>query len=163
MCRILVCLVALCAFSIALQAQKKEQPNIVIMIADDISRDDFGCYGHPVIKTPNIDALAKNGIKFTNATLTTSSCSPSRISIITGRYPHNTGACELHTPLAENQVVFPKLLREAGYYSAQAGKWHLGKSSSDPSGVAYHGFDRTGGGSNDGGGSSGSEDRKSVV
>ena len=140
------------------QAQSANQPtNVVIMIADDISSNDLGCYGHPVVKTPNIDQLAKNGVRFTNAFLTTSSCSPSRSSIITGRYPHNTGACELHSPLPENQVVFPKLLKEKGYYTAQAGKWHFGASPVEPTGVAKDGFDRTGGSSKDGGGYSGAE------
>ena len=68
-----------------------KRPNILVLIADDISRDDFGCYGHPVIRTPNIDSLAASGVRFTNAILTTSSSSPSRASILTGRYPHNTG------------------------------------------------------------------------
>lgn len=133
-----------------------KQPNVVIMIADDISRDDFSCYRHPVIKTPNIDKLAANGIRFNNAVLTTSSCSPSRTSIITGRYPHNTGACELHSPLPINQVVFPKLLQKAGYYTAQAGKWHFGLNGK-PNGIAAEAFDRTGGSAADGGGASGSE------
>ncbi|MCL3781152.1 heparan N-sulfatase [Prolixibacteraceae bacterium JC049] len=136
-------------------SKKNVRPNIVILIADDISRDDFGCYGHPVIKTPNIDRLSKGGIKFTNAFLTASSCSPSRSSIITGRYPHNTGACELHAPLAKNQVAFPLLLKQAGYYTAQAGKWHFGESK--VSGVAVSAFNRTGGSSADGGGPSGAE------
>ncbi|WP_341837127.1 sulfatase-like hydrolase/transferase [Chitinophaga pollutisoli] len=75
------------------------KPNIVIFIADDVSYNDLGCMGHPIIKTPEIDKLAKNGLRFSNAYLTTSSCSPSRASILTGRYPHNTGAAELHTPI----------------------------------------------------------------
>ncbi len=90
-----------------------ERPNIVFFIADDVSQDDFGCYGHPVIKTPHIDSLSANGMRFDNAYLTTSSCSPSRCSIITGRYPHNTGAPELHVRLPQQQVRFPELLREA--------------------------------------------------
>jgi len=134
-----------------------KKPNVVIIIADDISRDDFSCYGHTVIKTPNIDKLANDGIKFTNATLTTSSCSPSRTSIITGRYPHNTGACELHSPIPDNQVIFPILLKETGYYTAQAGKWHFGKSGFIPVGIALGAFDRTGGSVIDGGGKSGSD------
>ena len=76
-----------------------ERPNFVLFIADDISWDDVGCYGHPTIKTPHIDRLAAGGMRFTNAYLTISSCSPSRCSMITGRYPHNTGASELHTTL----------------------------------------------------------------
>ncbi len=102
-----------------------DRPNIVFFIADDISQDDFGCYGHPVIKTPQIDALAGDGMRFDNAYLTISSCSPSRCSIITGRYPHNTGAPELHTKLPDEQVRFPELLREAGYYTVLSGKNHM--------------------------------------
>jgi len=102
-----------------------ERPNIVFFIADDVSQDDFGCYGHPVIKTPHIDSLAANGMRFDNAYLTTSSCSPSRCSIITGRYPHNTGAPELHVRLPQQQVRFPELLREAGYYTVLSGKNHM--------------------------------------
>ena len=139
------------------QKTSSSQPNIVILIADDISRDDFGCYGHPTLKTPNIDALAANGIKYTNVFLTTSSCSPSRTSIVTGRYPHNTGAPELHSAIPEGQVVFPKKLKEAGYYTAQSGKWHFGASPAKPHGVALAAFDRTGGSALDNGGVSGSE------
>jgi arylsulfatase len=102
-----------------------ERPNIVFFIADDVSQDDFGCYGHPVIKTPHIDSLSANGMRFDNAYLTTSSCSPSRCSIITGRYPHNTGAPELHVRLPQQQVRFPELLREAGYYTVLSGKNHM--------------------------------------
>ena len=102
-----------------------KKPNIVFFLADDVSQDDFGCYGHPVIKTPHIDSLAANGMRFDNAYLTTSSCSPSRCSIITGRYPHNTGAPELHVRLPQQQVRFPELLREAGYYTVLSGKNHM--------------------------------------
>jgi N-sulfoglucosamine sulfohydrolase len=102
------------------------RPNIVFIIADDIGWDDLGCYGHPLVHSPNIDRMAQSGIKFENFYLTTSSCSPSRTSIITGRYPHNTGAAELHTPLPEEMVAFPQLLKDAGYFTAQAGKWHMG-------------------------------------
>ena len=134
-----------------------KRPNILVLIADDISRDDFGCYGHPVIRTPNIDSLAASGVRFTNAILTTSSSSPSRASILTGRYPHNTGACELHSPIGAEQVTVAGALKAAGYYTAQAGKWHFGDSSAIPAGPVLHDFDRTGGGSNDGGGPSGAE------
>ena len=68
------------------------RPNVIVFIADDMAVDDCGAYGHPHIRTPHIDALARDGMRFTNAFLTTSSCSPSRCSILTGRYPHATGA-----------------------------------------------------------------------
>lgn len=101
------------------------QPNIIFFIADDISQEDLGCYGHPTLKTPHIDGLAAKGMRFDNAFLTTSSCSPSRCSIITGRYPHNTGAPELHVKLPDAQIRFPELLRKAGYYTVLSGKNHM--------------------------------------
>ena len=104
----------------------KERPNVILIIGDDISWNDLGCYGNRFIRTPNVDRLAASGIRFTNTFLTASSCSPSRCSIITGRYPHNTGAAELHTPLPEDQLPFPLRLKESGYWCAQGGKWHLG-------------------------------------
>ena len=104
-------------------------PNIVIFIADDVSYNDLGCYGNKAVNTPNIDSLASNGIKFNNAYLTASSCSPSRSSIISGRYPHNTGAPELHMPLPEYIPTIATQLKEAGYFVAASGKWHLGNAA----------------------------------
>lgn len=105
---------------------KNTRPNIVFIIGDDISWNDLGCYGRRTIRTPNIDRLASEGVRFTSAFLTASSCSPSRCSIISGRYPHNSGAAELHTPLPADQIPFPLRLKESGYYCAQGGKWHMG-------------------------------------
>ena len=121
-------------------------PNIIVFIADDVGWNDLGCYGNPNVATPNIDRIAQEGIRFTRAFLTASSCSPSRTSIISGRYPHNTGSAELHTPLPASVATFPALLKQAGYYTAQAGKWHMG----DP---ARRGFDiiHDGEGNGDGG------------
>jgi len=107
------------------------RPNIVLIIADDMGWDDCGAYGHPTIRTPNIDRLAAEGMRFTNAFLTTSSCSPSRASIITGRYPHNTDAEQLHWPLPAEQLTFVELLKKAGYWTGSAGKWHLGDAVRD--------------------------------
>lgn len=103
-----------------------ERPNFVFIIADDISWDDLGCYGHTAIQTPNLDRLATRGLQFQNAYMATSSCSPSRCSVITGRYPHNHGAPELHTGLPTDQITFPEKLREAGYYTVLSGKNHMG-------------------------------------
>jgi len=103
-----------------------DRPNFVIIIADDLAYSDVGAYGHPHIRTPNIDKLAEQGLKFDSAFLTCASCSPTRCSIMTSRYPHNTGAAELHQPLPPDQITFPSLLKEAGYYTVAAGKWHLG-------------------------------------
>lgn len=119
-----------------------EPPNIVIIIGDDVGWDDIGTYGNPHVRTPNIDALARAGLQFNNAFLTTSSCSPSRASIMTGRYPHATRAAELHQPLSEDTVTIPAKLKAAGYYTASIGKFHMGHiqshfdrvESSNPSG-----------------------------
>ena len=113
---------------------KIEKPNIIIFIADDVSWDDLGCYGNDFVKTPNIDFLAKNGIIFKNTYLTTSSCSPSRNSIMTGRYPHNTGAAELHTEPPIDMISMAELLNKNGYFTLLAGKFHMGK-------YAKRGFD----------------------
>ncbi len=112
-----------------LAQQPQKPPNIILFIADDIGWNDIGCYGNTAVFTPNIDRMAREGIRFTNTYLTASSCSPSRTSIISGRYPHNTGAAELHTPLPAEVPIFPELLQDAGYYTAQAGKWHMGEAA----------------------------------
>ncbi len=123
------CLIALSLGWLAAHAHaaESEKPtNVLLFIADDISYTDLGCYGSPTARTPNIDRLAAAGRRFDNAYLTASSCSPSRSSIITGRYPHNNGrASELHQPIAAHLPWFPRLLRDAGYYTALVGKNHM--------------------------------------
>ncbi len=103
------------------------RPNIVLMIADDLAWDDVGAFGHPTVRTPHLDGLAKAGVRFDRAFVTASSCSPSRSSLITGRYPHSTDAEQLHWPLPVEQVSFVEKLRAAGYWTGAAGKWHLGE------------------------------------
>lgn len=106
-----------------------DRPNVVLIIADDMNWNDCGAYGHKAIRTPNIDQLAAAGMRFDHAYLTVSSCSPSRSSIITGKYPHNTGAEQLHWPLPPNSKTFVDRLTKSGYYTVAAGKWHLGESA----------------------------------
>ena len=101
--------------------------NFIIFIADDISWDDFGCYGNKFVQTPNIDQLSSEGMIFKNMYLTTSSCSPSRNSIMTGRYPHNTGAPELHSEPPMQMKTFIKELKNNGYFTVSSGKFHLGE------------------------------------
>ena len=108
------------------EEQEAQHPNFIVFIADDASWNDCGPYGNDNIKTPNINKLAEEGLVFDNAFLTTSSCSPSRCSILTGRYPHSTGAPELHMPLPGNQLLFAGELQKAGYFTAVAGKYHIG-------------------------------------
>lgn len=142
-------LAAFCLFSPTLTAA--ERPNFIIIIGDDVGWNDVGPYGHPHVKTPNLDRMATAGMRFDAAFLTCSSCSPSRCSIMTGRYPHSTGAAELHMPLPADQVVFAGLLKAAGYYTGAAGKWHLGKP-------AEKNFDRI-----MGGGASGCENWETML
>ncbi|MFK7818366.1 MAG: sulfatase, partial [Planctomycetaceae bacterium] len=119
-------MIAFLATIVCCRSAIAERPNVVFFIADDVSWNDYGCYGSQTARTPNIDALAREGMKFTNAFLTASSCSPSRCSMVTGRYPHNNGgASELHRPLPWHLVKFPSLLRDAGYYTAISGKDHM--------------------------------------
>lgn len=104
------------------------RPNFLIFIADDHGMGDLGCYGNPAVNTPNIDRLASEGMRFDRAFLTISSCSPSRCSILTGRYPHNTGAEDLHMPLPADQRTVASYLRPEGYECVSVGKWHLGSN-----------------------------------
>lgn len=118
----------LIALLIAQQASVNaaEKPNMIVFIADDIGWEDYGCYGNKAVRTPNIDALAAKGRRYTQAFLTASSCSPSRSSIITGRYPHNLGpAAELHLSISPNIPWVSTALMEHGYYTALIGKNHM--------------------------------------
>lgn len=101
-----------------------DPPNFILFITDDISQEDLSCYGGPV-PVPNHERLAASGMLFSNAYVTASSCSPSRSSIITSRYPHNHGAPELHMPLPSGARKFPGQLRRSGYYSVLNGKNHM--------------------------------------
>ena len=107
-------------------ADKQELPNILILVADDAGWEDFGCYGNEFVKTPNLDRMAANGKVADNAFLTIAQCSPSRISILTGRYPHSTGAEDLHMPLPDTVRLLPTLLKEKDYFSGLLKKSHLG-------------------------------------
>lgn len=107
-------------------ADAAERPNVILFISDDVSWNDHGCYGNASARTPVIDRLAASGLRFDQAFLTASSCSPSRSSIVTGRYPHNNGkAAELHQPISANLAWFPALLKQSGYYTVLSGKNHM--------------------------------------
>lgn len=112
--------------SIASIASAEQPPNIIVFIGDDVGGKDFGCYGNSAIRTPHIDALAQQGIRFDNAFLTIAQCSPSRISIMTGRYPHSTGAEDLHMPIPAGTKMIPAHLKEAGYFTGHMAKTHYG-------------------------------------
>ncbi len=106
-------------------------PNVLLITADDLGWKDLRCYGNPYVQTPNIDRLADEGIRFTNAFVVVSSCSPSRTSLKTGQYPHTNGAvgltnaCPRWSLPAHYQPLLPTALRRAGYRTAVQGKWHV--------------------------------------
>ena len=108
------------------EPKKKDRPSFVVILADDLAWNDIGAFGNTKVHTPSLDKLATQGMCFDQAFLTSSSCSPSRASILTGRYPHQTDAEQLHWPIPESQKIFPERLKLAGYFVAAAGKWHLG-------------------------------------
>jgi len=116
---------------LAKAAELRKLPSFVLILADDLAWDDLSPFGHESILTPNLQRLADGGMRFDRAFLTTSSCSPTRASLITGRYPHQTNAEELHWPLPKDQVTFVEKLKEKGYWTGAAGKWHLGGEVTD--------------------------------
>ncbi len=109
-----------------------KQYNVVFIFIDDLRYDAMGFMKHPFLKTPHIDALAKNGMVFKNAFVTTSLCSPSRASILTGQYMHNHKVVDNNSRAPDGTVFFPQYLRKAGYTTAFIGKWHMGGSSDEP-------------------------------
>lgn len=110
-----------------LEGIKGTQPrNIVVVLTDDHRYDAMGCAGHPWIETPHLDRLAAGGVYFPKAMVTTSLCSPSRASIMTGLYAHNHGVVDNYNPVDESLVFFPQYLQVAGYETAFIGKWHMG-------------------------------------
>ncbi len=115
----------------------QEKPNIIIIYADDVGYGDIGCYGAEVIPTPNIDALAERGMRFTAGYATASTCTPSRFSLLTGQYPFRNYRAKQKSVLPGNapliidtkQPTLPAMLKSVGYTTALVGKWHLGLGS----------------------------------
>ncbi len=106
----------------------QKQPNVLVFVADDAGWRDFGAYGSEVARTPHIDRLTRDGLKVERAFLTTSSCSPSRISMLSGYYPHETGTEDLHTPVPDSLRLLPAFFSERDYYTGLIGKSHIGRS-----------------------------------
>lgn len=102
-----------------------KRPNIILFMADQLRFDALGCYGNNEIHTPNIDSIALNGCTFNNHFIQNPVCSPSRCSILTGRYPRNHGTRDNGIPLRDEELCFPEVLREHGYWTAAIGKMHF--------------------------------------
>ncbi|MDP2998860.1 MAG: sulfatase [Bryobacterales bacterium] len=112
--------------------------NIVFILSDDHRWNFMGCTGHPWLKTPAMDRMARSGVLFQNAFVTTSLCSPSRACILTGLYAHAHGVMDNVTPLPANLTTFPEILQKHGYRTGFIGKWHMGGEGD----AARPGFDR---------------------
>jgi N-acetylglucosamine-6-sulfatase len=122
----------------AMQAAHPAQPrNIVFILTDDHRFDAMGFMGHPFLETPHLDSLARNGAHMANTFVTTSLCSPSRATILTGMYAHQHGVVDNNNPVRRDLVFFPQLLQKAGYRTGFFGKWHMGGDARP-----QRGFDR---------------------
>ncbi|MDX1382969.1 MAG: sulfatase, partial [Thermoanaerobaculia bacterium] len=125
-------LVLVAALALAAATARAEPPNVVFVLIDDQRWDAFGFTGHPFLETPHLDALAAEGVVFENAFVTTSLCSPSRASILTGQYAHRHRVLDNQTPLPRRHPTFPVLLQRAGYRTGFVGKWHMGGADDAP-------------------------------
>ena len=126
------------------QAQKQRPPNFVIIFCDDLGYGDLSCYGAEKIKTPNLDQMAREGVKFTDFYVTASVCTPSRASLLTGRYQVRSGLTRVLFPFSKTgieaqEITLAEALKERGYATACIGKWHLGHLP--PFLPTRHGFD----------------------
>lgn len=146
---------AFAAFAPTLAADDKPRTNVILILADDLGQRDLGCYGSKYYRTPNIDAFAKQGTRFTEAYAACPVCSPTRVSILTGQYPQRSGITDwlpgrpdrpdqkllrpkLPDGLPLEAITLAEVLKANGYATASIGKWHLGGAGLDPT---KHGFD----------------------
>ncbi len=135
----------------ACAAESAKKPNFVVILADDLGYGDLGCYGHPTIRTPNLDRMAAEGVRFTDFYVAAEVCTPSRAALLTGRYPIRSGMAhnqfrvlrrESMGYLPDDEITIASLLKKQGYATGAVGKWHLGNWMNNPAGHPMkHGFD----------------------
>ncbi|MBM3871486.1 MAG: sulfatase [Verrucomicrobia bacterium] len=137
--------------TVSTSAAEISRPNIVIIFADDLGWGDLGCYGHPNIRTPHLDRMAAEGMRFTEFYSAAEVCTPSRAALLTGRYPIRSGMCHdqfrvLRSrslgQLPDSEITLAEALKAKGYATGCIGKWHLGVPQFNPGGhPRRHGFD----------------------
>jgi arylsulfatase A len=124
-----------CTLGPATVAAPTQPPNFIVLFADDLGYGDLGCFGHPTIRTPNLDRMAREGMRFTQFYAAASVCTPSRAGLLTGRLPIRNGMCSSRRRvlfpdskggLPANEVTIAEALGKRGYATACIGKWHLG-------------------------------------
>jgi len=136
-----VCLTA-CLYGPAVAAETA-RPNIILCMADDQGWGDVGYAGHPVLKTPNLDAMAAAGLRFDRFYAAAPVCSPTRGSVMTGRHPNRFGCFTWGYPLRPQEITLAQSLKAAGYVTGHFGKWHLGSvQKSSPVNPGACGFDK---------------------
>ncbi|MEQ1851734.1 MAG: sulfatase [Chthoniobacteraceae bacterium] len=141
----------LCLFLAPARSADRPKPNFIIIFADDLGYGDLGCYGHPSIRTPNLDRMAAEGVRFTDFYVAAEVCTPSRAALLTGRYPIRSGMCHSQFRVLRNnstgylpddEITIASLLKKQGYATGAVGKWHLGNWMNNPAGhPTRHGFD----------------------
>ncbi|MFH1738241.1 MAG: sulfatase [bacterium] len=126
------------------RASKQKHPNLLFVFADQMRGDEMACMGHPMVRTPNLDAMARDGVLFENATSCCPVCTPYRASLLSGRYPLSTGMFLNDLRLPTNLSTIGVSLRDAGYRTGYIGKWHLdgpARGGFTPPGPRRQGFD----------------------
>ena len=137
-------LIILGFLSLSACAQDSAQPNFIMLLVDDLGRQDVGVYGSSLYQTPNIDQLASDGMRFDNGYVAHPRCLPSRLGMMSGRYPASYGVPGFQDrklgkhALPLSDTTFAEILKSAGYQTAYIGKWHIGKEGGGPS---HQGFD----------------------
>jgi arylsulfatase A-like enzyme len=138
-------MVATAGLPCSIQGEQPKRPNLIVLYADDLGYGDLGCYGHPTIRTPELDRMAAEGMRFTQFYSAAPICTPSRAALLTGRLPIRSGLNRVLNPkslggIPAYEITLADALRERGYATTCIGKWHLGHL--EPYRPLRHGFDR---------------------